>query len=384
MIQMARRFSSATVAVLAGWLGACTLLADLSELRGGPDDPDPGVDGAAPPPSGDAASRDGGRSPIDGGSDPSDSGGEAYRPRYHHAITIQNRAAAPLASGSTQCLVMDVAADARAKVRPDLGDVRVFGPLGSDRPRAVDFREQDTASICFSLERAIAPGGSDAYALRFGDPKASPPPPAEASLFSFWEPFDGTNLASRWLVNGTATVSGGHLTLPAGAQNAVTTIASKDGIPLVASLEIRARVVDPSSDGYDSGSGRRFYFWLGFQHEGDFDAYAPWSIFVARAPNQIRAEHATTTGVCEDTCASGTGPLPSDFRVYRIDRLNEETIFTDPKGVAFTGQGTSGDESVMIRNWLLTSDVVVDWVRARPTVDPPPLIAVEDGVELPP
>jgi hypothetical protein len=41
-----------------------------------------------------------------------------------------------------------------------------------------------------------------------------------------------------------------------------------------------------------------------------------------------------------------------------------------------------GDLSIMIRNFLVSSDVVVDWVRARPLVLPEPTPSVGPEVVL--
>ena len=65
-----------------------------------------------------------------------------------------------------------------------------------------------------------------------------------------------------------------------------------------------------------------------------------------------------------------------------MDRAGDTAVFTYDTGATFQGVGSSGDQSVMIRNYLLTSELVVDWVRARPLVLPEPTPVLGDEVVI--
>jgi hypothetical protein len=358
--------------------GGCLLLVDVDGLNAGAD--------AAPPDAGPAAADSATTAPDDGAAPTEDAATSGvYRPRFQRLATVTNADVSELPTGSTQCFLHRPSGSALlARTRSDLGDLRVFGAT-SERPRVVEARGNGFFSFCFSLERAIAAGASDEYAFRYGDPDASPPPPAEALLFAFWEPFDGAAVdRSRWLVNGSVTVGGGMAVLPKGSPSALTTTAALDPIPALASLEIRARVVDPSSGGkVESDGGPPFYYWLGFQRQGDFVAAGPWALFIARSPGSVRAEQRTAAGACAATCSARDAPQSSEFRVYRVDRGSARTVFTDDESAVFVAEGTNGDESIMLRNYLVTSDVVVDWVRARPSAATAPGFQLADEEPLP-
>jgi hypothetical protein len=103
----------------------------------------------------------------------------------------------------------------------------------------------------------------------------------------------------------------------------------------------------------------------------------------------LRSRHAarTSEGICRSRRGRNKrllalhrpdGPL----RVYRIDRATSQTIFISDDGTTFAGEGTNGDEAIMIRNYLATSDLIVDWARARPIVDPEPkaVVSAEEPV----
>jgi len=243
-------------------------------------------------------------------------------------------------------------------------------------------------SVCFSLERAIPAGSADAYVLRYGDPNANPPPAAEKDLFAFWDGFDegATTIdTNRWNVNGNVVVGGGVASLPGGGVNAIASKAATDAVGALASFEIRVRITDPASAPGTVDSGEQFYYWFGFQHKGDFLPTEPWSIFTSRSPNSFRAGHKSTTGACTGNCADpNERPQSTAFRTYRIDRALAETYFVTDEGALFRAAGTNGDESIIVRNFMATSDVVVDWVRARPIVDPPPTIDLSAEEPAPP
>jgi hypothetical protein len=261
---------------------------------------------------------------------------------------------------------------AAGKMRADFGDVRVFGPMG-ERSRAVDPRGAGALAVCFRLARPIAVGTTDdGYSLSYGSKALQPPMAADAVVFDFFDGFDGTSLDSRWLVQGAPSVGGGRLTLPKGVNRpGITTTAAADGIPAAASLEIRARVLDPSSAGTPGGD----YYWLGFQRGGDFVTDLPFTVFYG-GMNTITTWHGSVSGACASVCEDPVLPQSSAFRVYRIDRNSDGARFTFDDGVVREQAGPTGDLSVMIRSFLTKSDIEVDWVRARPLIWPEPNVTL--------
>ena len=56
----------------------------------------------------------------------------------------------------------------------------------------------------------------------------------------------------------------------------------------------------------------------------------------------------------------------------RVVILPARFLYDD--GTVFEAAGGDGDLSIMLRNWAVTSDMHVDWVRARPIVAPEPTL----------
>jgi hypothetical protein len=369
------------VLAAAGGFAACV---DLGGVTGGSDGtpdastPDVGTDVATPPP------------PPPPPSDPppmplTDAGNDTGLPanaKYKRTITIKNIAASPLPAAYAVCFadagIMGVDLMSTGKVRTDYADLRVFGPSG-ERARVLDSLTTTRNELCFRLERTINPSATDNYELHYGDPTATLPPNALSQIFDFNDDFDGTMLATRWSVNGSYTVSGGMLNLTKNSQAGVTTTAGTDGIQTVSSLEMRLKIDDPASAS-DGVNG--FWYWFGFQRSGDFIAADPWMIYVARDKSIIHAELKSLTGACTSGCGEGNHPQTNAFRVYRIDRTGAgNAAFMYDDGTIYNATGSDGDLAVMIRNWALTSDMHVDWVRARPMVTPEPTATL--GAEQP-
>lgn len=337
----------------------CSLLTDLSGLRTGA-----GAEGGS--------GLDGADATI--GDAPDDALAETGTAglTFTRRVSVANVANVPLPANHPVCFQVpapDVtAALAAGKVRADLGDMRVFGPTG-ERSRAVDQRGAGAVAVCFRLERPIATSATDdGYSISYGAKALPPPVTADEAVFDFFDGFDGTVLGSRWVSEGAPVVGGGRLTLPKGTNEpAITTTASSDGIPVVASLEMRARVVDPSSAGNAGGD----FYWLGFQRGGDFVADLPFTVFYG-GTNTVTTWHGSVSGPCSSVCQDPVRAQSSAFRVYRIDRHGDAARFTFDDDVKRDKGGPTGDLSVMIRSFLVASDIEVDWVRARPLIWPEP------------
>lgn len=53
--------------------------------------------------------------------------------------------------------------------------------------------------------------------------------------------------------------------------------------------------------------------------------------------------------------------------MYRIDRSGDRVSLVADDGSNFSATGSNGNMSVMIRSYMPASDLIVDWVRVRPS-----------------
>lgn len=354
---------SSVLLVMAG----CSFLAPLDALTSGPlatQDAASGNDGGPPPAeaSGDDASSDGASElpapPATG---------------FSRSITIRNAGTADLPSGYAVSFALDTASlIAAGKLRSDDADLRIVDPGGAQLDRVVDGGSPST--VWFATSRAIPAQGSDTYTLRYGAPDAGAAPANPHAVFVFWDDFAGGKLDPRWIVNGSPVLGNGTVTLRAGQQDALTTNASTDSIPTLDALEIVARITDPSSAAQTTPSGN-FYYWFGFQHTGDFTPSEPWIVWIARDAGVVWAEQSISgspscSGICQPPTAL---PQDTSYHSYVVERAPGATRFVRDGVPYFTvSDPTTTDYSPMLRNWSLTSDLVVKLVRARPLVDPEP------------
>ncbi len=295
---------------------------------------------------------------------------DAGNPTYIRAITIHNNASGPLPQGYTIGVAFPEselqAASTQGKMRSDLNDLRLGGTTG-ERDRLVDVPPLARV-VWFSLASPIAANATDTtYAITYGVPNAPAPPENGANVFAFYDDFSSALDTSRWMTQGTVNVSGGMVSLPHGGEGALTTLSQ----PPLSTCEFRAQVTDPSS----AADGTGFYYWFGFQHTGDFVASDPWVLWIARSPSSVGAEDKANgcTNGCNDTPQGQTNAL----RVYGIERQAALTNFSIDGAPAWSTPATNDQAlSLMIRNFLVTGDVVVDWIRSRPRIYPEPTVTL--------
>jgi len=299
-------------------------------------------------------------------------------PLYERVVTIVNGGSTPLPVGYTIGVPFPAsqiqAAVSAGKMRADLADLGVKGPSG-ERDRLIDASPFPSV-VWFSLSAQIAGGATDtSYAITYGDPNASSPPANGAAVFAFYDDFVGTSLdGSKWMSQGTVSVSGGELTLPKGGLGAVTTLS----LPATTTVEWRAKISDPTSDP-DGQTG--FYYWFGFQRNGDFVTTDPWILWIARDESLVGAED--DADGCPNDCANTPGAQNNGFRNYGIERQPLETIFSIDNATSYSTPATNDQAmSLMIRNFLVTSDVVVDWMRARTRNYPEPTVSLGPEQQL--
>jgi hypothetical protein len=262
------------------------------------------------------------------------------------------------------------------KVNGDFSDLRVIGDTVGERDRIID-PPQDPAPIAFhfSLGTAIAANStSTEYAVYYAYPAAGAPPANGRAVFPIYEDFT-VPLAATWLRNDAPQIANGQLVLRAGHTDAITTTAGNDSIPILSSIELIARVPDPTSDPTVQPEGT-FYYWFGYQHTGDFSASDPWVVWIARGKNGVGAEQKSPVG-CEAGCEPTPGSQDTGAHYYAVVRNSNETRFYRDSGAPtiITVNNTT-DYSLMVRNYMATSDVDVEWLRARARVNPEPTISV--------
>jgi hypothetical protein len=308
----------------------------------------------------------------DGGGD----GGPAIH--YERQLTITNGASAALPTGYTVRVPLDPANFPDARLRTDFADVRLFGPSG-ELPRVVDPAPPgQTRALWFALAQPIAAGASDtSYSVHYGDPNATASSSDATKVFALYDGFDSGVLGTFWQVSGSPTLGGGNLTLHGNGVDGVTTTAASDQVPTLSALELRARVPNPASGG-QTVSTNTFWYWFGYQREGDFNPIDPWAIFIARAANQIQAERKVAGSAnCANTCTGAAATQDSSFHWYRIERTPSTTLFYIDGVSSYTATDPNDtDWSLMLRNYAVATSVQVDWVRARALATPEPTVSV--------
>jgi hypothetical protein len=259
-----------------------------------------------------------------------------------------------------------------------IGD-RSFG----DRDRIVDPPTGPApAAVSFALVLPIAPGTtSSAYALYYGDPTATAAPADGTKVFALYDDF-ANGIAPFWLTNDGPTTANGKLVLRGGHTDALTTNATTDNVPILGALEIVANVIDPMSNPTVQPEGT-FFYWFGYQRSGDFSALDPWILWIARGQNSVGAEQKSPVG-CDGGCRDPTS-LSQDTasHYYAIERDPTATRFYhDGAMVYVTPVTNSADYSVIIRNYMATSDLQVSVIRARARVAPDPTVTIGSEEKL--
>lgn len=297
----------------------------------------------------------------------------------HRVITIMNGSMSALPAGYTVRVPLALSDLPPGKVRSDLNDVRIFSDTDGERSRVIDANPPgQTRAVWFALTQPIPAGASDtSYSIYYGDPNAGAPPADPAQVFALWDGFDGVKPASFWNVNGAPTVTGGNVVLHQNGSDALATTAASDGVPTPSALEWRSRVTNSSSAGQVTPNGT-FWYWVGYQRTGDFSPSDPWLVWIQRAGNEEHAERKYSAGA---TCSGGCAGLPqaqdSNFHWFRIERDTGATRFYRDGTLASTiTENNDVDWSVMIRDWAVTSDLQVDWIRARMLASPEPTVTL--------
>ncbi len=309
-----------------------------------------------------------------GGSDAALDVFDAPTTTFVRVITITNNATTLLPVGYTIGVAFPdadmQAAIAAGKMRSDFADVRVRTTSG-ERDRMID--DPPLARVIwFSLASGIAAGATDtSYAIAYGDPNASTPPANGSAIFDFYDDFSETTLDSRWVVANDITPSNGTITLRSNASDAMTTMSP---LPSQTTLELSAQVSNPSST--DGGDSSDYSYWLGFQRSGDLDADAPWALWLCDDTATISPTQQTDG--CSNLCSAPSVAQTTAFRIYGIERQPTASIFSIDGAVSATLDQAINDQamSIMMRSFLVASDISIDWVRAHAQVYPVPTVTL--------
>jgi hypothetical protein len=266
------------------------------------------------------------------------------------------------------------------KARADFADVRVFyDPTDVERDRVIDAAPPgQEAALFVSLAEPVA-GGATAgdYWVYYGDPNAGAAPANGASVFALFDDFDGAAVGTQWLVNGAPQVAGGMVTLRKNQQDGLTTNAAFDGLPALSTLEASMRITDATSAGQLVGTDT-FWYWFGYQMAGSFTTSRPWVLWIARTPNTVDAEDESQTPMCgSGVCVSANFAQDTAVHRYRIERDAAQTRFYLDGALKYTATNTNTvDFSPMLRNFAVTSDLVVDWIRGTSLASPAPTVTL--------
>ncbi|HEX6838611.1 MAG TPA: hypothetical protein VF334_18665 [Polyangia bacterium] len=306
--------------------------------------------------------------------------------QYRRQLIIHNGAATPLAVGYTVRVPLDTTTFPSTKTRADLADVRVFrDPPAGELPRVIDTAPPGQGrALWLALAQPIAAGASDtSYSIYYGDATATSPPQNPALVFALWDGFDSGTVpsATLWTNNPASTgasVGGGNLTLHQNLQEAIMT-GTNDNVPTLSVLEWRSKMTVPSSAGQVTANGT-FWWWVGYQD--DFTPQPPWIIWIQRSggPVDVHGERKISSStVCMNGCNTTAQVVDANFHVYRIERdANETRWFYDgmPAGGSPVADPNNSDHPIMLRNWAATSDLLVDWIRARALASPEPTVTI--------
>jgi hypothetical protein len=372
------------IVVLGVWagVGGCTLFDPLSGLEGsGPDSEGGGGDGPGAGDSIDSPQTGDGPQVVDvrSGDTPA-SNDSPTAAAYQRTVTVT--AADAVSIGYVVGFQLDTATlVSQGKMRSDLNDLRVFDPTGAELDRIVDTGAP--SFVWFAITRAIASGVSDLYSVHYGNPSAGAAPANGSAVFSFYDDFTGSTLSSQWVPLGSPTVSGGTVRLHAWNSGAtpdpdsMRTNPQTDNVQAASWLQINATVTNPASPA-DSVNG--FWYWMGFQRQGDFNASLPWLLWIARQTNQVQAEDTEV----DASFTGGAVGQDTGAHAYVIARAPSSTNFYRDGQKAFTSTyANTTDYALMLRNYTQSSDVIVSLVRDRPLVDNEPTVTVGAEKSLP-
>jgi len=151
-----------------------------------------------------------------------------------------------------------------------------------------------------------------------------------------------------------------------------------DPVPTLNVLEWRSKMTVPSSAGQVTPNGT-FWWWIGYQDS--FTPADPWILWVQRngSPVDVHGERKLASSlVCNmSQCIGPTASVDNQYHWYRIERdANETRWYYDGLLSYSVADPNNGDHPIMLRNFAVTSDLEVDWIRARQLISPEPTVTI--------
>jgi hypothetical protein len=273
-------------------------------------------------------------------------------------IAIANGSSDPLPAGFQVGLPFDVAAAACASATPLHDDIRVVFGGSADLPRVIDL-VGPPAWTWFRLAAPIAGGATSTgdYFVYCNNPAAPAASADPATVFDFFDDFDGTTLGSAWTPTGTVLVGGGLITCGAFPQSGVasTTQYAAAGVAM---------------DFVGAPAGANNFWWGGFQNTADSQ---PWLIWYGDQDTQFRFFPSVANGQISVGSAFSPGIVPhlygvEDYGNSMMWRLDDTPYF------AQTEAGLPTTQTLRLWNGQsnTNSTVAFDSVRVRQAIAPPP------------
>lgn len=302
--------------------------------------------------------------------DPLARSGQRYPVTITNPVATSIPAATPVPAGYAIRIGL-----ATTAVATDLPDLRVLAdddePLDPGLDLVLDpATAGEDRAVWFAVQAAIEPGASVRYWLYAGVPDAPAAPADPTRVFALYDAFAPTGLDTRWAVNG-APRAGNGLVLDPG-DNAVTTTPDVDGVVPLSVFEARMTTTDGAAPGN--------YYWIGFQHTGDFGTGGPFINWVGEGSVVHPWVQTSIDERCLDRAQTDVA------HTYRIERrATTVRYFLDGEQVCEVAVTDRTDYAIQLRNQSSANgtSIAIDWIRTRPLVDPEPIVEIGAAEALP-
>lgn len=270
-------------------------------------------------------------------------------------LTISNNATGAMASGYQVGLAFDLDA---APCSGNRDQVRIVYNNQTEVPRVID-EVGTTQWTWFPLQAQIDAGAtSTSYWLYCNNPAPNAALKDPATVFDFWDDFNGTSLGTAW----TATAGG------VSVANGSVTIGSSGGIHSTATYG-PGRAIDVMATP-TSASVSNPDWWFGF--ESNFTFQAPWIVWFANNANQIHPSVNDTSQHDDPPVTLDTAP-----HLWGVETYGTSAAFRLADAVV-DSRTTNITSPLNLRLHVLQSGSTVsfDWVRVRKVVTPAPTVSV--------
>lgn len=288
----------------------------------------------------------------------------SWRYPYRRVVTVTAEAVG-VPGGYAVPITFDHAAMvASGLARADGADVRVVYANQAELSRVVDpFRgwNRSDTTVWVALPVPVEAGSTLADLFIYSGATRFDPAPADPlAVFSFYDGFDGAALQPWWEAVQAAPVANGNLTVEPG-QTLLLRNAGQVQLTSVL-VEARMRYDDPATSPT---------VILGLVGAGE--------IGNTRLAAYIGTEQATPVYGTTGAVQTYTADTPDRFHRYGVGLIGSEALFIQAGqevGRVQSALTVDAVAAVTIQNGG-QANMVYDWIRARPYVEPEPVVAVE-------